>query len=132
MSDFYTGLRDDDALPLIKSEGQRADYYSVSEPVGSEDFMTFTQEETKIPIWLLDLPVRSSREEGGREFEAETTARAKAKFLTSATELATADVTPKPGDRVELIKTGQSFRVLAVNPVAPSGIAVIYKMLVGD
>lgn len=135
MSDFYTDLRDNDAQPLIKEYGQQATYTSVTnttdEYESGDDYMSFTATTEEVQVWLLDLPVRSSREESGREFEAESVERAKAKFLLSATEFANANVTPKTGDRI-VLNTNQNFRVLAINPVAPAGIPVIYKMLVGD
>lgn len=131
MSDQYVDLRDNDAQPLIKENGQQVTYRSIGVSSPSENFMEFQQSPpTDVRIWMIDIPIRGGGSEG-REFEAETVKRAKAKFLLSATELAKADVTPKPGDRI-VVSQQQSYRILAVNPVAPSGIAVIYKVLVGD
>ena len=63
-----------------------------------------------------------------REFTEEVTARANAMLLIAAKELNTAGVTPKVDE--EVIFNGVSHKILAINTVGPSGVAVIYKMAV--
>ncbi len=71
---------------------------------------------------MLDLPMRE------REFSEEVAERSDAMVLVAAKELAAAAVTPEV-DR-EIIFGTKTYRILAINTVGPSGVAVIYKMAV--
>lgn len=120
---FYEGLRDETAAPLIAKFGQPASY----RVFGAETYDNTTGKTTKgaatnLAIQLLDLPVKE------REFSEEVTAKASGVFLVAAAQFAAASVVPKVEELIVL--NSKSFRILAINTVGPSGVAVIYKMAV--
>lgn len=120
---FYQGLRDDTAGPLIDQFGQAATY----RVYGSKSYSNVTGKTTQgaptdTAIKLLDLPMRQ------REFSEDVTAQASAMLLVSAKEFAAAGVTPAVNEQV--IFGSKNYRILAINTVGPSGVAVIYKMAV--
>ena len=120
---FYPGLRDDIAAPLIAQYGQPAVYRTF----GAEAYDNATGSVVKgaatdLPIQLLDLPMPE------REFSEDVTAKASGMFLVEAASFAAALVTPEVDETIVLRTKG--YRILAINAVAPSGEAVIYKMAV--
>lgn len=120
---FYEGLRDDTAGPLIAQFGQDAVYrVYASETYDNVAGKTTPGTPTDTPIKLLDLPMRD------REFTEEVVAESKAMFLVAAKELNAAGVTPEVDK--EIVLGGDPFRIVAINTVGPSGVAVIYKMAV--
>ncbi|HEY7822450.1 MAG TPA: hypothetical protein VIG24_06445 [Acidimicrobiia bacterium] len=120
---FYEGLRDDTAGPLIAQFGRDAVYRVYgSETYDNATGKTTPGAPTDTPIKLLDLPIQD------RDFTEEVRAESKAKFLVSAKELAAAGVTPEVDK--EIVMGGEPYRILMINTVGPSGVAVIYKMAV--
>lgn len=120
---FYQGLRDDTAGPLIEQFGQAGTYrVFAAETYNNTTGKTTKGLATSVPIRLLDLPVKD------REFSEEVTAEARAILLVAARELAAAAVVPKVD--AEILVGATVWRILAINTVGPSGVAVIYKMAV--
>jgi hypothetical protein len=120
---FFEGLRDDTAGPLIAQFGQDG----VHRVYGAKAYDNSTGKTTlgtptDTEIKLLDLPMRQ------REFTEEVAARASAILLVAAKELNAASVTPAVDE--EIVFGGSAYRILAINTVGPSGVAVIYKMAV--
>ncbi|ARB06111.1 hypothetical protein FDH38_gp057 [Dinoroseobacter phage vB_DshS-R5C] len=120
---FYEGLRDDTAGPLIAQFGQLATY----RVFGAETYDNATGKTTKgsptdTAIQMLDLPMRE------REFTEAVTAQADAMLLVAAKELNAAGVTPAVDN--EVIFGSKTYRILSINTVGPSSVAVIYKMAV--
>lgn len=120
---FYSGLRDETAAPLIAQFGQPGVYrVHAAEVYNNTTGKTTKGAATNLTISLLDLPVKE------REFSEEVTARADAMFLVAAAQFAAAAVVPKVEETIVL--GSKEFRILAINTVGPSGVAVIYKMAV--
>lgn len=120
---FYSGLRDDTAAPLIAQFGQPAVYRRFASAVyNNTTGLTAPGTPTDLPIQLLDLPMPK------REFSEEVMLKASGMFLVEAASFAAASVTPKPEEVIVL--NSKVYRILAINTVGPSGVAVIYKMAV--
>lgn len=120
---FYSGLRDDTAAPLIAQFGQGAVYRTYGAAVyNNTTGLTTNGTATDLAIQMLDLPMKE------RVFSEEVTAKASGMFLVEAASFAAAGVTPTVD--ATIIMGGKSYRILAINTVGPSGVAVIYKMAV--
>jgi len=120
---FFEGLRDNTAAPLIAQFGLSASYRIYGAAVYDNATATTTKgTPTTVDVKLLDLPLND------REFEDDVMARAKGKFVVSAKEFADAGEVPAVGAIIEW--SGDEYRILAINTVGPSGVAVIYKMAV--
>lgn len=120
---FYSGLRDDTAGPLISQFGQPGTY----RVFGVEVYDNATGKTTKgavtdTQVSMLDLPIKE------RVFTQDVTERASAFLLVSAKEFAVAAVTPEVDETI--IFGSKSYRILAINTIGPSGVAVAYKMAV--
>jgi hypothetical protein len=124
---FYENLRDNTAGPLIKQFGQVGTYRVYSaEAYNNTTGKTTQGTATLVTIRFLDLPLNYLTLH--REFSEEAAAEAQAKLLVSAKELAEAGVVPQVD--AEILADTKVWRILAINPVGPSGIPVIYKMMV--
>jgi len=120
---FYEGLRDDTADQLITQFGQAGTYRVYgSEVYDNSTGKTTEGAPTDTAIVLLDLPMKE------REFSEEVTALSNAMLLVSAKEFSAASVTPAVDETV--IFGSKNYKILAINTVGPSGVAVIYKMAV--
>ena len=120
---FYEGLRNDVAAPLIAQFGQPATYQVYESAVyDNATGLTAQGVATTVAIQLLDLPVAE------REFEDNVMAMASGKFLVSAKEFDDAAQVPAVGAVIEY--SSDEYRILAINTVGPSGVAVVYKMAV--
>lgn len=120
---FYEGLRDDTAGPLIAQFGQSGTHRRYAgKSYDNTTGKTTLGAATDTSIKLLDLPMRE------REFTEEVVARANAMLLVAAKELNAAGVVPEVDE--EILVGGSSYKILAINTVGPSGVAVIYKLAV--
>lgn len=121
---FYSGLRDNTAAPLIAQFGQSAIYRPYEGEYDNALGKVIKGTPSDLSVKLLDLPVPQ------REFSDDVTARASGMFLVEAASFnaASARLRPAPGETILL--GGAEFRILAINTVGPSGVAVIYKMAV--
>jgi len=126
---FYTDLRDDTVAPLIDEFGQSGIYrVYAAETYDNETGKTTQGTPTDTAVKLLDLPIKTSVRSKAREFSEEVLASTNAVFLLEAKNLAAADVTPAVDNFV--VVGGNEYRILAINPVAPAGVALVYKMAV--
>lgn len=121
MSAFYTGLRDNTAATLIAQFGRDA---SLRKDTGTYDPSTgvWTENTADTAIKVVQLP-RGKTE--APEFSPELAALFDQMVLISAKETAAASVAPKPDD--VMVIGGEVYRIVAVAPIAPGGISVIYK-----
>jgi hypothetical protein len=119
---FYQRLRDSTAGPLISRFGREAilrkQIGSYSPQTGA---LTSASQETSVFVVQLPRGTKSSMP----EFSQELISLFDQVILISAKETAASAVEPKPSD--EVVINGQAFRVVAVAPVAPSGVSVMYK-----
>uniref|UniRef100_A0AAU7VGT0 Head decoration protein n=1 Tax=Dinoroseobacter phage vB_DshS_R26L TaxID=3161158 RepID=A0AAU7VGT0_9CAUD len=120
---FYPNLRDNTAGPLIEQFGQPGTY----RVYGAEVYDNTTGKTTKgaptdTTVSMLDLPIKE------RVFTEEVTKKASAFLLVSAKEFAAAGVTPAVDEHI--IFGSKTYRILAMNVIGPSGVAVAYKMAV--
>lgn len=120
---FYEGLRDDTAGPLIAQFGQDATYRVYGAEVYDNDTGKTTKgTPTDTAIKMLDLPMRD------REFSDSIAEAANSMILVAAKELNAAGVTPAVNETI--LFGSETYKILAINTVGPSGVAVIYKMAV--
>lgn len=119
---FYQNLRDGTAANLIRQFGrsatlrQSADSY---DPTAGR----VVSVPSDTPIQIVTLPRANAQKMP--EFAEELVALFDQVILISGSELATAGVEPRPSD--EVIIGGETLRVVGVAPIAPGGVAVIYK-----
>jgi len=122
MSTFYSNLRDGTAANLIQQFGREAVLRKAADTY-SPSLGRVVSVASSTPIRVVQLPRANGQPMP--EFAPELVALFDQVILISAKETATAGVEPKPSD--EIIIGGETLRVLGVAPIAPSGIAVIYK-----
>lgn len=117
----YASIRDDTAAPLIERFGQDATLRQQA-PTYDPTTGVQTNVNTDTPVKILTLPMSRAKD----QFRDEMVEMFDQFVILSAKETNTAGVEPGTDD---LILIGSTVsRIVGITPVAPSGIAVIYKI----